>query len=62
MALLKDIPSRKLVRGQDGTVVETVNPGAYEVEFSDDNGRTYASLALRAEQLMVLHHQSYKTA
>jgi hypothetical protein len=62
MALLKDIPSRKLVRGQVCTVVETVKPGAYEVEFSDDNGRTYASLALRAEQLMVLHHQSYKTA
>jgi hypothetical protein len=51
-----------LVLGRVGTVVETLKPDAYEVEFSDDNGCTYASLALRAEQLMVLHHQSYKAA
>jgi len=46
-----------LVRGQVGTVVEKWAPGIYEVEFADDNGRTYAMVALRAEQLMRLHHE-----
>ncbi len=57
VALLEDPRARGLRRGQAGTVVERIAPGVYEVEFSDDEGRTYASLALRAEQLMLLHHQ-----
>ena len=57
VALLQDLPDRGLVRGQVGTVVETWVPGVYEVEFSDDNGRTYAMVALKAEQLMRLHHE-----
>ena len=32
-------------------------PGVYEVEFADDSGKTYAMVALRAEQLMRLHHE-----
>jgi hypothetical protein len=28
----------------------------FEVEFSDDEGRTYAMLALRGDQLMVLQY------
>jgi hypothetical protein len=27
------------------------------VEFADDNGKTYAMVALKAEQLMRLHHE-----
>lgn len=57
VALLKDLPERGFVRGQVGTVVERLAPGVYEVEFSDDAGRTYASLAVPAEQLLVLHHE-----
>lgn len=57
VALLDDIPEKGLRRGQVGTVVESLAPGVYEVEFSDDNGRTYASLALRSGQLMQLHHE-----
>lgn len=57
VALLEDLPERGLVRGQVGTVVESLAPGVYEVEFSDTEGRAYATLALRAEQLMLLHHQ-----
>ncbi len=57
VALLVDLPARGLVRGQVGTVIEALAPGVFEVEFSDDEGRTYASLALRVEQLMRLHHQ-----
>jgi hypothetical protein len=46
IALLEDIPSQNVVRGQVGTVVEALSPGVFEVEFSDDGGRTYAALAL----------------
>jgi hypothetical protein len=58
VALLTDLPQRGLQRGQVGTVVEQVAPGAYEVEFSDDEGRTYASLALRPDQFLVLHYHT----
>jgi hypothetical protein len=57
VALLEDLPEERLRRGQVGTVVENLGPGVYEVEFSDDSGQTYASLALKAGQLMVLHHE-----
>ncbi|MCS6954423.1 MAG: DUF4926 domain-containing protein [Bryobacteraceae bacterium] len=48
VALLEDLPKHCLVRGQVGTVVESWAPGVYEVEFSDDQGRTYAMVALKA--------------
>jgi hypothetical protein len=57
VALLEDVPEKGLMRGQVGTVVESLAPGVYEVEFSDDSGRTYASLAPRADQLMRLYHE-----
>jgi hypothetical protein len=57
VALLEDLPEQGLVRGQVGTVVEVWVPGVYEVEFSDDDGRTYALVSLKAEQLMRLHHE-----
>lgn len=56
VALLEDLPERDLQRGQVGTVVEQLAPDAFEVEFSDNAGRTYASLALHSDQLMILHH------
>jgi hypothetical protein len=62
VALTTDLPERGLRRGQVGTVVEILAPGVYEIEFSDVAGRTYASLALRADQLMVLHYQPVETA
>jgi hypothetical protein len=37
--------------------VEVLAPGVFEVDFSDNEGRTYATLALRSDQLMVLHHE-----
>lgn len=58
VALTVDIPSENLWRGQVGTVVEILASGAaFEVEFSDQKGRTYESLGLRPEQLMVLHFE-----
>jgi hypothetical protein len=57
VALLEDLPEESLVRGQVGTVVENWAPGVYEIEFADDNGKAYAMVALKAEQLMRLHHE-----
>jgi hypothetical protein len=58
VALTTDAPEHNLSRGQVGTVVEVLKNGtAYEVEFSDRNGRTYQSLGLRPDQLMVLHYE-----
>ena len=61
VALLSDLPSHGLLRGQVGTVVELLD-GAYEVEFSDDEGETYAEIALDPDQLPVLHHRPQRAA
>jgi hypothetical protein len=57
VALVEDLPGRKLKRGEVGTVVEVLAPGVYEVEFCDDKGQTYAELALRSDQLVPLHNR-----
>lgn len=57
VALLEDLSERKLKRGEVGTVVEILAPEVYEVEFCDDEGQTYAELALRSDQLVTLHNQ-----
>lgn len=62
VALTEDLPNHKLRRGQVGTVVELLNPGAFEVEFTDNDGRTFASLALKDNQLLVLYYQPQKAA
>ena len=60
VALIEDIPEQGLVRGQVGTIVEVLSPGVFEVEFSDENGSTYALTPLHAEQLLQLHHHPAK--
>jgi len=62
VALLDDVPNHSLVRGQVGTVVECLSPDVYEVEFCDDEGRTYALLPLPAASLMRLHQQPVRVA
>ena len=57
VALTEDLPERALHRGQVGTVVEILEPGVFEVEFSDDEGRAYAFVALKADQLLMLHYE-----
>lgn len=57
VALLQDLPEHGLVRGQVGTVVEDLAPGVHEVEFCDNDGRTYAMASLKADQIMRLHHE-----
>lgn len=61
VALLTDVPEHGLLRGQVGTVVELLD-SAFEVEFSDDKGKTYAELALRSDQLLILHHRPLRAA
>jgi uncharacterized protein DUF4926 len=57
VALTEDLPEHHLLRGQVGTVVDILESGkALEVEFCDRNGRTYASLGLRPDQVMVLRY------
>ena len=58
VALTIDLPNANLWRGQVGTVVEILDNGrAFEVEFSDRNGRTYESLGLRPEEIMILRFE-----
>ena len=62
VALTVDLPEYHLWRGQVGTVVEILAGGAaFEVEFSDRAGRTYESLGLRPEQIMVLYYEPLAT-
>ncbi|MBI3062091.1 MAG: DUF4926 domain-containing protein [Deltaproteobacteria bacterium] len=63
VALLQDVRTKHfdsgkallLRRGQIGTVVMTYHDGACEVEFADRDGRAFAILPLRPDQLMILH-------
>lgn len=58
VALTVDLPEYNLWRGQVGTVVQELASGtAFEVEFSDRNGRTYESIGLRPDQIMVLYFE-----
>ncbi|WP_414569272.1 DUF4926 domain-containing protein [Nostoc sp. CCY 9925] len=58
VALVVDLPEYNLWRGQVGTVVELLAGGAaFEVEFSDRHGRTYESIGLRPEQIMLLNFE-----
>lgn len=62
VALIEPLPERGLRRGQVGTIVEELGPNVFEIEFSDNNGRAYATAALRSDQLLVLHHQRANAA
>ena len=57
VALTEEVSSHNLPRGQVGTVVEVLTPDVFEVEFSDNDGRAYALLAVPTDKLMVLHHE-----
>ena len=58
VALKSNLPDRHLLAGQVGTIVEILAPEVYEVEFSDDDGQTYATQSLPANQLLKLHYKS----
>ena len=56
VALLRDRPDLGLLAGQVGTVVETLDSAIFEVEFSDEQGHTYANVALKEAELIVLRY------
>jgi len=56
VALTVDLPGQNLVRGQVGTIVEELETLVFEVEFSDDNGETYAIAQISADHLIALHY------
>jgi len=55
VALTAPSPQKNLLAGQVGTVVEVLGRDTYEVEFSDDKGKTYAQLPLHRDQILPLH-------
>ena len=57
VALLADVPSEGLARGQVGTVVESLDESTLLVEFSDDKGRAYAIAPCPRSGLLVLHYE-----
>ena len=57
VALLKEVPEKKLLRGQIGTVIERYTDTEFEVEFSDNNGKTISMLTLSTDEIMLLHNQ-----
>ena len=58
----EDIPNPALHKGQVGTIVEILQDGIYDVEFSDANGCTYALASLGSDQLLRLLHDPVETA
>ena len=59
VALLEDIPEKNLWRGQVGVIVEIYGDAeAFELEFIDDNGHTYALETIYADKLIPLSHKS----
>ena len=56
VALLADLPAQRLERGQVGTIVEQLDDETFLVEFSDDQGRAYATAPCPSRELLVLHY------
>jgi len=56
VALLTDLPTHRLARGQVGTVLEQLDDKTLLVEFSDDQGRAYAVAPCSLDDLLVLHY------
>lgn len=56
VALLHDLPTKGLERGQVGTIVEQLDETTLLVEFSDDHGKTYAIAPCPGSDLLVLRY------
>jgi hypothetical protein len=56
VALLADLPTQQLARGQVGSIVEELDDKTLLVEFSDDQGRAYAVAPCPRADLLVLHY------
>jgi Domain of unknown function (DUF4926) len=56
VALLSDLPTQRLARGQVGTIVEQLDENVSLVEFSDEQGRAYAVAPCPLTELLTLHY------
>ena len=56
VALLADLPVKGLVRGQVGTVIESVDATTSLVEFCDELGKAHAVAPCPRSELLVLHY------
>jgi hypothetical protein len=55
VALMTDLPSEGLARGQVGAVVEELDDASVLVEFGDTQGRAHAIVPCQRADLLVLH-------
>ena len=62
VALVEDNTEHGLMRGQVGTLVAELAPDVFEVEFADQQGRPYALVPLRVEQLLPLRFSPAEAA
>ncbi|MGL3105378.1 DUF4926 domain-containing protein [Bradyrhizobium sp. BR 1432] len=56
VALLASLPEHRLARGNVGTIVEELDDKTVLVEFSDDDGRSYAIAPCLRSELLTLHY------
>jgi hypothetical protein len=56
VALLADLPVKGLVRGQVGTVIESLDSATSLVEFCDELGKAHAVAPCARSELLVLHY------
>ncbi|MBI5330374.1 MAG: DUF4926 domain-containing protein [Betaproteobacteria bacterium] len=56
VALTRDLPEQHLPAGLVGVLLEEWEPGVFEVEFADLDGRPYARTVIKAADLLVLQH------
>ena len=56
VALLTDLTTQRLARGQVGTIVEQLDDTNLLVKFSDDQGHAYAVAPCPQADLLVLHY------
>ena len=57
VALTQNLPEHGLLKGQVGTIVETLGENASDVEFASADAVSYAMLGIEAEKLMLLRHK-----
>ena len=55
VALQEELNDAKIPAGAEGTVVEVLSSGAFEVEFTDSFGNTVYEGAVKPEQLRLVY-------
>ena len=56
IALVRDDPSKGLVAGHVGTIIELLPNEHFEVEFCDESGVAYAQGAFHRKNILLLHY------